>query len=195
MSSFKDKIKGAFDLTFFFERGIAPFENEGTKAHALRSLWIPVALYPFNVLACWMHPPKGLEHLARIDLFIVTTAECWLGLALSAVTCFLFAYAIGAEKRFWLFFQAGNWMEIPAAIVSVPFLFLVMGTHMEAVRANHVLSVVGVYCAMSLSCAAFRGLKINWELSVFVASWSMLMYQLIENMMFKIYGIPIDWLG
>jgi len=191
-----DKVKGAFNLVFFFGRGIKPFEADDTRAAALKSLWITAALYPLAVVASWLHPAKGLEHLGRTDLFIITTAEYVGSIFLCNGAAWLFAYALRVEKRFWLFFQASNWTGIPSTILSAPFLALAMfHTGIDATHMNRILTLVAIYFAMASSCVAFRAFKINWELSVFIATLMMLCEQIIENTMFRLYHIPIDWVG
>jgi hypothetical protein len=195
MGIIKEKVKGAFDLTFYFGRGIKPFEADNTKAAALKSIWIPVALYPLAILASWLHPPRGMEELGKVDLAVVTSVEYIGGFILGNLACWLFAYALRVEKNFWLFFQASNWTGIASTVLSVPFLVLAMTSSLDALHMSRVLTVVSIYFAMVTSCVAFKALKINWELSVFLATLSMMMSQLMENLMFTLYHIPIDWIG
>ncbi|MBI1216617.1 MAG: hypothetical protein GC185_12465 [Alphaproteobacteria bacterium] len=197
MSSFREKVVGAFNLSFFFGKGIKPFEakGEGDFKAAMRSLWITAALYPVAIVACWLHPPHGMEHLGRADLSIITTSEYVLGFFLSNAACWLFAWALKVHDRFWLFFQASNWTAIPATVISLPFLGLALMHSLDDMHMNRMLTVVAVYFAMAGSCVAYRALRINWELSVFLASFMMFCEQIIEMLMFRIYHIPIDWLG
>ena len=86
MVSVKDKLKGGLDLMLLFGKGIKPFEKDPSKAAAIRSLWIPVILYPIVPLLAWFYPPIGMHDgdYPYSQIFVNVTVFYVLSFAVSA---------------------------------------------------------------------------------------------------------------
>ena len=191
----KQKIIGTFELFFLFGRGIKPFEKEGTRAHALRSIWIPVAATPLAFYAAYLHPAEGLEKEPYSTVASVLAGHMLLTFIIGSGLGYIFCWAFDRRERFWLWFHAANWMTVPNLVISIPVLALaVLGSHEREVM-DRALSVVLYYGVIVNACVAFRAFKVDWTLAGFFACMSIYVAQQIWNLMFWLNDVPIKWWG
>jgi len=195
MSTFREKFIGAFDLVFFFGRGIKPFEKEGTKKAALESLRIQAWLYPLAPFFAYFYPPQGMHEKDHpyIQVFLTVTALYIGGIAMNAVVGWLFAIFMDQRDRFWRFFQASNWVALPAAIMGTPFIALAAFGSMPRAESDRMLLFLSCYMALVTACIAFRAFKINWQLAGFVACMSVFATQQAWNIVYLVQGLPLVW--
>lgn len=192
-ATFGEKLKGTFDLLLLFGRGIKPFEKEGTFRDAMMSLWIPVLMTPLNFLAAYIHRPEGLEEVSYGTVAIITGGMGVLGFIAGTLLSYLFAVAMDRKDRFWLWFQAGNWMILPFNIIVTPVLAIAAADIFEKAEMDRVLTAITYYGVIVSGCVAFRALKIGWEMAGFFACMMVFSMQQIWNLMFWLNGVPIKW--
>lgn len=188
-ATFMEKFRGSFDLLLLFGRGIKPFEKEGTFRDAMRSLWIPVLMTPLNFVAPYFHHPQGLEDQPYSTVAVIVGAMGVLGFAAGVALGWLFAKAMGKMDRFWLWFQAGNWVTLPFNIIGLPFLVIACTDWFAKGEMDRVLTAITYYGVLVSGCIAFRAFKVSWEMAGFFALMSVMPLQLIYNALFSMYGL------
>lgn len=195
MSTVKEKIKGGFDLIFLFGRGIKPFEAEGTKQHAIKSLLIPLFMYPLAPLMAYFYPPQGMHDgtYAYGQIFMTVTAAYVLGFLVSVGLLWLFAFWLKQMDRFWLFIQASNWVSIPMLILTLPIAFMMVFDVMPREEMDRIAVIVTCYSFIVSACIAFRSFKIPWELAGFLACMTLFANQQVWNALFQFQDIPLVW--
>jgi hypothetical protein len=195
MSTVKEKIKGGFDLVFLFGRGIKPFQEEGTKEAALRSLWIPFFLYPIAPLMAWFYPPIGMQDgsYPYSQIFMTVTAFYILSIVVNLSLVWLFAYWLKQEDRFWLCMQASNWVSIPMTIITLPIALAMIFDWIPREEMDRISVIVTCYSFLVGACITLRSFKINWELAGFLACMSLFACQQVWNGLYKLQGIAIVW--
>lgn len=183
-----EKVRGTFDLFLLFGRGIKPFEKEGTFKHAMRSLWFVVLAMPFGYLSAYIHHPEGLADAPYSAVAIIITGFSVISFFVGLGISWLFALAMGKKDRFWLWFQAGNWMTIPNLVVALPIIAVAATGHYPRQDIDNILTLLTYYGVLVNGCLCFRALKINWELAGFFACMSVFVAQQIWNIMFWMNG-------
>ena len=191
-ASWKEKLGGSFELMLLFGRGIAPFEKGGKKA-ALQSMWIPVIMFPLGMISAYLYPPEGLEKQPVQTVMAITALSGVLMFAAGVALLWLFADVMKRRDRFWIPFQAGNWVGIPLSIIGLPVLFAAYGHFWPREQMDHVLMAITYYGVLINACLMFRGLKIDWEWAGFFACMSVFVSQQIWNGLFWLYDVPIKW--
>jgi hypothetical protein len=191
-STWKQKIAGGFDLILLFGRGIDPFEKGGRRA-ALRSLWIPAAMFPLGMISAYLYPPEGLEKQPMSKVMIITASSGVLMFLAGVALLWLFASVMKRQDRFWVVLQAGNWVGIPMSIIGLPFLIAAIMNLWPREQMDHVLMAFTYYGVLVSACITFRGLKIGWEWAGFFACMSIFVSQQIWNLLFWLNDVPIKW--
>lgn len=191
--SWKEKLRGSFDLIFMFGRGIAPFEKDNSKAAALQSLWIPALFFPLSFYFAYTWPPEGLEHQPMRTVMIINGASYIIGFVAGLGLLWVAAMAFNRRDRFWLTFQAGNWIGIPLSLVSLPFFILAVAGWYPRAQMDHVFTVITYYGVFVNACVFFRGLKIDWAFGGFLACLGVFIGQQVWNLLFWLNDVPIKW--
>ncbi len=189
----QDKLKGAFDLTFLFGRGILPFEKDPSKKAGLQSLWIPILLLPLSFIAEYFWPGEGLEKQTLQTRYLIIAEGAVLNFAGGLALLWVATRAFDRRDRFWITFQAGNWTSIPLTILSLPLLLLAVEQWYPRAQMDHVFNIVTYYGFVVGACVYFRGLKIWWGFGGFLASVAIFIGQNIQNLLFWVNGVPIKW--
>lgn len=187
----KDKIKGSFDLLFLFGRGITPFEKDNTKSAGLKSLWIPVIMFPINTVSAWLWPPPDLATIPKPQMLLTEIGETVVNLPLSILLLWLVAKALDRRDRFWIVFQAVNWVNVPFNAIALPFLALALAGWYPHEIMDRVFTVFLYYQFIVYACIYFRGFKTNWELAVFISCFGIAIGQLVQNCADWLNGVPI----
>lgn len=195
MVTVKEKIIGGFDLIFLFGRGIKPFEENPTKAAALKSMWIPLVLYPIAPIVAWFYPPLGMHEgtFPYSQIFLNVTAFYILSFGVTAGIVWLFGYWLKQEDRFWLWLQAHNWVSIPMLLLSLPIAGAMIFDWMPRAELDRVSVIVTMYSFLVGACIMFRSYKINWELAGSLACMSLFANQQVWNMLYKLQDISLVW--
>lgn len=195
MASVKDKIKGGFDLILLFGKGIKPFEEDAGKAAALKSLWIPVLLYPIAPLVAWFYPPIGMQDgsYPYSQIFLNVTAFYVLSFIVSTGMVWLFGYWLKQEERFWLWLQACNWVSIPMLVISLPVAAAMIFDWLPREQLDRISVIVTLYSFLVGACIVFRSYKINWELAGSMACMMLFANQQVWNLLYTLQDIPIVW--
>jgi hypothetical protein len=189
--SLKEKLKASFDLVFLFGQGIKPFEKDPSREAGLKSLWVLVVLFPFNLASAWLWPPADLNTLPKGQVILTELGETVVQLPLSILLMWLAAIALDRRDRFWIVFQAGNWINIPLSVISAPFIALgLMEWHSHEVM-DRVFTVFTYYSFIVSACVYYRGYKTNWELAAFIACFGIAIGQLVQNCADWLNGVPI----
>jgi len=192
-ASLVDKLKGAFDLTFLFGRGIVPFENDPSRAAGLKSLWICVALLPLDFICPYYFPPEGLDKQPMRVVMTISLASQILGMVLGTLLLWVAAIAFNRRDRFWLTFQALNWSSVPMTIISLPIFLLAVNHWYPRSNMEHVFTIITYYGVIVNGCVLYRGLKIDWMFAGFLACMGIFIGQQIWNLLFWLNGVPINW--
>ena len=190
-TTWKTKLKGSFDLLFLFGNGIKPFEADNNKKAGLQSLWIPVIFFPLGLASAWLWPPADLVNVPKLNILLTQTAETIVDTGLGILIMWLASIALDRRDRFWIVFQASNWVGIPLSLLSAPFLFLALMDWYPREVMDRIFTVILYYGFIVNACIFFRGLKINWELAGFLACLGIVVGQLVQNCADWINGVPI----
>jgi hypothetical protein len=186
----REKLKGAFDLVFLFGRGIEPFEKDNTREAGLKSLWICVFLFPFGLLSAWFSPPEDLATVPKPQILITLTGETIVGTIVGILVLWLAAIALDRRDRFWIAFQAGNWIGLPLSILSSPFAVLAAAGWYPHEKMDSIFTIITCYGFLVGACAVYRGLKIGWELAGFLACFGYIIGKAIQDIADTINGVP-----
>ncbi len=195
MATVKEKIKGSFDLTFLFGKGIKAFEDEGTKSHALKSMWIPVALYPLGIAMAWFYPPQGMHDGSYpfSQIFMTVTAAYILGFFATLGFGWLFAYALKQRERFWLFVQASNWTSITFTLVTLPIALMMIFDIMPREEMDRIAVIITCYGFLISGCIAYKSFRVPWELAGALACMTLFINQQVWNGLFLMQDIDLVW--
>jgi len=195
MSTISQKLKGSFDLTLLFGRGIRAFEDEGTREAALRSLWIPAVLYPFALLVAAYYPPYGMHEgeYSYTQIALTVTGAYLLGLGLTMGFGWVFAHALGQRPRFWLYFQASNWVTIPLSLLTMPVALMMVFDVMPREEMDRIVAIVTCYSVLVAGCVAYRSFRVPWELAGALACLSLFVNQQAWNVMYFMQNIDPVW--
>ncbi|MFN7114161.1 MAG: hypothetical protein ACK4PK_07345 [Alphaproteobacteria bacterium] len=195
MSTVSQKIKGSFDLVLLFGRGIRAFEDEGTRAAALRSLWIPAALFPFALIVSAFYPPYGMHEgdYSYAQVALTVTGAYILGIALTMGFGWLFAHALRQRSRFWLYFQASNWVTIPLSLLTLPIALMMIYDVMPREEMDRIVTIVTCYGVLVAGCVAYRSFRVPWELAGALACLSLFVNQQAWNVMYYVQNIELVW--
>lgn len=197
MATFSQKIKGAFDLTLLFGHGIRPFETagEGTRAAALRSLWIPAVIYPFAVILAYFHAPYGMHEgdYPYSQIALTVTGAYILGIAATMGFGWVFAYALGQRDRFWMFFQANNWASLTLSLLTVPVALIMVYNLAPREDMDRILGIVTVYSIIVTGSVAYRSFRVPWELAGALACLSLFVNQQAWNILYYMQNIDLIW--
>jgi hypothetical protein len=195
MATVKDKIKGAFDLTFLFGKGIKPFETEGTKAHAIKSMIIPAALYPLGVVTAWFYPPQGMHDgtYPFSQIMVTLTAAYLFGFVATLGLGWVFAYALKQQERFWLFVQASNWTSIAFTLVTIPVLLMMIFNIMPREEMDRIAVIITCYGFIITGCVAYKSFRVPWELAGALACMTLFINQQVWNALFYMQDIDLVW--
>ena len=192
--SIKQKIIGGFELFFLFGRGMENFS--GTRAAALRSLAIPAATFIYGLIfhAIWPYPPKGME--AGYDYWQVTrtvTAHFLLALFLSSGFTYLVAWAFAKREKFWLLFEASNWVGVTGFLVGLPLSLLATFALAPREAMDRVFVILTLYGVLVTACIIRAGLRVNWQLAAGIALGGFCIDNELWHILFAMQGIPIPW--
>lgn len=186
----KEKLKGSFDLVFMFGRGIEPFEKDKSMAAGLKSLWICAILFPFGLVSAWLWPPEDLKTVAKPQVLLTLTGETIVGMATSFLVLWLGAIALDRRDRFWLTFQASNWVGIPLSLIGLPFVLLAASGWYPREKMDSIFTILTCYSFLVSACVCYRGLKINWELAGFLACFGYVIGKAIQDLADTLNGVP-----
>ena len=189
-----DKLKGAFELIFLFGRGMVPFEKDPSRAAGLRSLWIPIALFPVSLYCAYLWPPKDLVEQKMETILSITALSTVLGFFAGLGILWLSTVVFDRRDRFWITFQATNWTGLALSLVGAPLYIAALSGWYPRVQMDNVFIMLGYYGMIFVSgCVAFRGLKIDWMMGGFLACLGIFVGQQIWNLLFWLHGVPISW--
>lgn len=188
-ATFMEKFRGSFDLLLLFGRGIKPFEKEGTFRDAMMSLWIPVLMMPLNFVAAYFHHPQGLEDQPYSTVAVIVGAMGVLGLLLGVGFGWVFALAMNRKERFWLWFQASNWISLPMNIITAPIVVIACTGWFAQAEMYRVLTAITYYGVVVGGCVVFRALRISWEMAGFFACMTVFGLQQVWNALYAMYGL------
>lgn len=187
-ATFGEKVRGSFDLFLMFGRGIRPFEKEGTFRHAMLSLWFVALTLPLNFLSAYLYHPQGMEDAPYAAVATVTAGFFVISFVVGIAFSWLFALVMDRKDRFWLWFQAGNWLTIPNLVVGIPALLVAVYGNHTRVEMDNVFTLITYYGVLVNGCLTFRALKIGWEMAAFYAGMSVMIAQQVWNFMFWTQG-------
>lgn len=197
MSTYAQKLRGSFDLALLFGRGIRAFEGngEGTKQAALRSLWIPVLLYPFTMWLSYYYPPYGMHEgeYAYTQIAMTVTGAYVLGIAATMAFGLVFAHVLGQRERFWTYFQASNWVSLPLSLLTVPVALMMVFDIMPREEMDRIVGIITLYSVIVAGCIAYRSFRVPWELAGALACLSLFVNQQAWNVMFYMQDINLVW--
>lgn len=189
-STLKSKLKGSFDLVFLFGRGIEPFEQDNTKRAGLYSLWICAFSFLISLAAAWLWPPQDLATVAKPQVVLTMIGETIVGTIISVLVLWLAAIALDRKDRFWIAFQAGNWVAIPLNLIGAPFVLLAVAEWYPREKMDSIFTILQCYTFIVSACIYYRGLKINWELAGFLACFGYVIGKAIQDFADTLNGVP-----
>jgi hypothetical protein len=189
--TWKDKLKGSFDLLFLFGRGIEPFEKDNNRRAGLQSLWIVAVMFPLGLLVSYLWPQAGMEKEPMSHVLLANIGEGLIGLVTGIGLSWVSAKAFNRMDRFWVIFQAFNWVGIPLSLVSLPFLILALMHWYPREVMDNIFMFILYYGFIVSGCIFYRGLKISWEFAGFLACMAIAIGQLTQNLVFWLAGVPI----
>lgn len=195
MSTFGEKIKGSFDLVFLYGRGIKPFEAEGTRQAALRSLWIPVLMYPFIPFVTWFYPPHGMHEGGYTygQMVYTSTIVYLIGFALTTGLAWSFSYVLGRRDKFWLYFQASNWASIGYTVVTLPVMALMVFDVMPREELHRISVIATCYGFIVTGCIAYRAFRVPWELAGSLACLTLALSHEAWKIVYHFQNIEAVW--
>lgn len=189
---FKSKLSGAFDLFLLFGRGIKAFE--GKRRAALWSLVIPVALFVVSLPFSYYYPPKGMETgFSHAQVLAVVMLQNILSTIVEFALVIGVAYSLKVMDKFWLFFEANNWVIIPVALVSAPFAVAAARGWVPRDEMDRVLVLLQCYFYIVTACVFYRAFKVNWQLAGFLAILTLFANQFTWHLLYHALGVPEAW--
>jgi hypothetical protein len=188
----KRKLAGAFDLLLLFGRGIDAFS--GSRRAALLSLIIPFALLPIDLVSCVFYPPKGMEagfspHQVLMTILLQGVVSTVISLALVVVL----AWMLNKLDRFWLSFEAGNWVGLAAFIVTLPLAIAALAGWIPREEMDRISVIIQCYLYIVTACIFFRSFQINWQLAGFMAITTLFADQTAWHLLYRLQGIADPW--
>lgn len=192
MSNLKKKITGSFDLILLFGRGITAFS--GTKAEALRSMWLSFSLFPLSLLATYYYPPKGMEEgYTYLQMAQTITVQYFLSFLIANGLVWLIAKAMNRADKFLLYFEAVNWVGIVFAILTLPFAIMAIVGLMPREEMDRVLALISCYGYIVGGCVTYRAFNINWQLAAAITIVTLFVNEELWNVIYAAQGIPQPW--
>ena len=192
MSSFKDKIIGSFELLLLFGRGVNRFS--GTKSEGLKSIIVAVLVFlaqvPFNIYIC---PPKGMETgYSHAQIFITLVTSFVVAYVFGAIVIWQFAAWLERSDRFWLYFSACNWTQIPANLICVPFMVM-LAYGVDRDQMDTALTFLMLYGYVVLGVISCYALRLNWQIAIGFATTAMFVDREVLRLVYQVQGIPWPW--
>lgn len=192
MSGFKKKFAGSFDLLFLFGRGINAFS--GTRKDALQSLVWPALIFPFSLVSSYFYPPKGMESgYSYAQIAMTVTVEYILSIIVSAAIVFAISYALGKRDKFWLFFEATNWVALAFVCVIFPVSITATTGLLPRTEMDRVFAIISCYGYIVTACIAWRALLTNWQIAGAIAIVTLFVDQELWHTLYGLQGIPVPW--
>jgi hypothetical protein len=143
------------------------------------------------MLSAWLWPPADLNTLPKSQVILTELGETLVQFPLGMLILWLAAIALDRRDRFWIAFQAGNWVNIPLNIIAAPFIFLALASWYPHEVMDRIFTVFTYYTYIVGACINYRGLKTNWELAVFISCFGIAIGQLVQNCADWLNGVPI----
>ena len=172
----KDEIKrnllGGLEIALFMPVARTRFGTNYDEA--LRSFFIPVILFPLTLLGVYLCPKPDLAG-ASVNmialLYSLRMAATW---ALFLGSVYWITGHVGRREHFSQFVIAINWLQVPATVVFLPFLWMMLtGGHTWGELYPAIICVMVYTYAFTAFMAAWV-LRIPWELAGFITMISFL---------------------
>lgn len=191
-STFKDKIRGAFDLVFLFGNGIEKFSGE--KKAALQSLIIPVAFLPVALWFASVYPPISMkEGFSQSQVLGTVLMHSVLSFLFTTLVVAAVAGFMKKTDKFWLFFEASNWASLIFSLITLPFVIMAVTMPDMRDQMDRLFVVVGCYGYFITGCIIYRAFKLNWQLAGALAILTLAVNQELWKLLYWMQGIESAW--
>lgn len=166
------KLRGALEF-YLFMPGAEKRFRATSMISALKSFLVPLIFLPYGIWALTLTHNTELQTLSHLEginnfstsVFIsITLVKNILMTFVNLGIYYYFAKLMERKEFFWDGVCAGNWMSVPAFVLSLPVAFLIMQGDTEWMS---IYLLACMYILYNLAVSAFtvtRILNIPWEL-------------------------------
>lgn len=191
-STFKDKIRGAFDLVFLFGNGVDKFSGE--KKAALQSLLIPLAFLPVALWFASVYPPISMkEGFSQSQILTTVLAQAVLSFLFTTLVVAAVAGYLKKTDKFWLFLETSNWVSLIFSLITLPFVIMAVTMPDMRDQMDRLFVIVGCYGYFITACIAYRAFNLNWQLAGALAILTLAVNQELWNLLYWMQGIESAW--
>jgi hypothetical protein len=168
--TFKDSLRGCYEIPLFLTRGVERFEN--SKAAFLQSLLIPLFLIPLQIPIAKLDP--ALSAFPPLSLFVIVSYRTIVGAAFFLGIVWLLCWPLERRGHFFRFATSYNWLGIPAYILLLPYAILV-GTGAFSVEqmGGYLLFLIGLLYTF-IAFTAKVALNTSWAMAAGIGAAALL---------------------
>jgi hypothetical protein len=168
--SFKDSLRGCYEIPLFMARGVERFEN--SKAAFLQSLLVPLFLIPLQIPVAVLDP--ALAKFPLSSLLILLSYRIIVATAFFLGGVWLLCWPMERRDCFFRFAASYNWLGISAYILLLPYTILIgAGAFSLEQMGSYLLFFIGFTCTF-IGFAAKIGLRTNWGAAAGIGLGSLL---------------------
>ena len=177
--SFKDSLRGCYEIPLFMARGVGRFEN--SKAAFLQSLLIPLALIPLQIPIAMLDP--ALAKFPLPSLLILLSYRVIVGTAFFLGCVWLLCWPLERRDFFFRFAASYNWLGISAYILLLPYAILVgAGAFSLEQMGSYLLFFIGFVCTF-IGFMAKVALNTNWGIATGIGLGALLAELLVMSLL------------
>lgn len=189
---FKNKMVGAFGLLMLFSDGLKKFS--GTKQAAVRSLLIPLLMFPVSLWFSTIYPPKGMEKGYGIDVILTyVTAHTAISFLFATISVYIIAHLLKCREKFWLYLEASNWTGLAFALVTLPFAAMAAYEVFPREEMDRIIAIITMYSYAVTACIVWKSFQTFWQIAGATAILTLFMTQETSHLLYYMLDVPIPW--
>lgn len=188
----KNRLRGAASLFLLFGDGIKAFS--GKKEDGLKSLLIPLALFPVGLAGSLLYPPRGMQKgYSAADIMKMSMAGAFIDLLFMVLVILGVGILFRQMERLWLFVEACNWTSLIGAALSLPVLGIAAAGWVPRDEMDRAIIVFNLYGYIVAACIANRSFRLNWQLAGAIACVMLVADQESASFAYRLMNVPYPW--
>lgn len=189
---FKNKMTGAFGLLMLFSDGLNKFS--GTKQAALKSLLIPLLLFPVGMWFATIYPPKGMEEGYGLDVILTyVAAQTVISFLFATLAVYVVAHLLKCGEKFWLYLEASNWTGLAFAIVTLPFVAMAAYEIFPREEMDRIIAIITMYGYLVTACIVWKSFRTFWQIAGATSVLTLFVNNESSHLLYYMLGVPIPW--